>query len=324
MSPSPEPAGELLRARGLRSTPQRRAILGVFAGGRTEHLAADEVHARASRLLPDLSRATVYATLAEFSELGLVAAFGSPEPVRYETHLEPHAHFRCRLCLRVFDLAGGQPQLGDMAECGFVVERIETRAEGICEECTEYDAGLRAGADAMLASGPSIDALSAPGAAVTEIESALGQLLLAASPQGLTRVAFEDHGDVAALRAHASRRRGAGAARRQLAEASASLRAYLSGELSCPAVTVDWERLAPGAPALMATQAIPYASSRSYSSLEHDLGVRDLGELLGRNPVPILMPCHRVRCGAAVPAWFVGGPARRAWLEAHERTHRGS
>ena len=110
----------------MRSTPQRRAILSVFVGGRTEHLAADEVYARASRLVPELSRSTVYATLAEFSELGLLSAFGTPEPVRYETNLDPHAHFRCHLCLRIFDLIGGHQEPGDISDPGFVVERVET------------------------------------------------------------------------------------------------------------------------------------------------------------------------------------------------------
>src|SRR6202020_2637017 len=107
MSLTPDDAGELLRARGMRSTPQRRAILSVFSGGRTEHLSADEIYARASEALSGLSRATVYATLAEFSELGLLSAFGSPEPVRYETNTTHHSHFRCRLCLRIFDLVSG-------------------------------------------------------------------------------------------------------------------------------------------------------------------------------------------------------------------------
>ena len=118
MSHDPDEAGEMLRARGMRSTPQRRAILSVFAGGRTEHLAADEVYARATRLVPELSRGTVYATLAEFSELGLLSAFGTPEPVRYETNLEPHAHFRCHLCLRIFDLTGGQQNPADITDPG--------------------------------------------------------------------------------------------------------------------------------------------------------------------------------------------------------------
>ena len=317
----PEDAGELLRARGMRSTPQRRAILSVFAGGRTEHLSADEVYARASRGLSELSRATVYATLAEFSELGLLSAFGSPEPVRYETNLEPHAHFRCRLCLRIFDLVGGQQDPGDITDPGFVVERVETRAEGICDECTDYDRGLRAGASAMSRSGPSTDTLSASGVAVSEIESPLGTLLLAATPDGLTRLAFDDHGDVHALRAYASSRRGSQAARRHLAEATTSLERYFSGELSLPVCGIDWGQLDPDAAALTATEAIPYATHRSYSTLDQGLSSRDLGRLLGRNPIPVFMPCHRVGRGAETPTAFVGGAVRRQWLDAHEQAH---
>ena len=105
-------AGELLRARGLRVTPQRRAILGAFSHGADEHLSADEIHARAAAVVPELGRGTVYAALAELTELGLLAARGSPEPVRYETNTEPHQHFRCRLCLRLFDVALAEPGAG--------------------------------------------------------------------------------------------------------------------------------------------------------------------------------------------------------------------
>jgi Fe2+ or Zn2+ uptake regulation protein/O6-methylguanine-DNA--protein-cysteine methyltransferase len=305
----------------MRSTPQRRAILSVFVGGRTEHLAADEVYARASRLVPELSRGTVYATLAEFSELGLLSAFGTPEPVRYETNLEPHAHFRCHLCLRVFDLISGQQEPGDISDPGFVVERVETRAEGICDECTDYDIGLREGVRAIIKSGPGTDTLLATGAAVSAIESPLGTLLMAATPRGLTRLAFDDHADVDALRAHASSRRGSQAARRHLAEASTSLQKYFAGELSCPVGGIDWEQLEPTAPALMATQTIIYASHSSYSVLDQGLPARELGQLLGRNPIPVFMPCHRVRRGTETPTSFVGGADRRQWLETHEQTH---
>jgi Fe2+ or Zn2+ uptake regulation protein/O6-methylguanine-DNA--protein-cysteine methyltransferase len=320
MSLTPNDAGALLRDRGMRSTPQRRAILSVFVGGRTEHLSADEIYARASEALPELSRATVYATLAEFSELGLLSAFGSPEPVRYETNLEPHAHFRCYLCLRVFDLVGGQQRPGDIADPGFVATRVETRAEGICDECTGYDVGLTAGARSIMKSGPSIDTLSISGAAVREIASPLGALLLAATPLGLTRVAFQDHADAAALHAHASSRRGSHAARQHLAEASASLERYLAGEPPRPFCSVDWEQVK-AATALRSTEAIPYAGRRSYSELDQDLPARDVGHLLGCNPIPIFMPCHRVTRGTEVPTSFVGGVTRRRWLEAHEQAH---
>ena len=261
----------------MRSTPQRRAILSVFAGGPTEHLSADEIYARASQALSELSRATVYATLAEFSELGLLSAFGSPEPVRYDTNLEPHAHFRCRLCLRISDLVGGRQDPADINEPGFVIERVETRAEGVCNECTAYAAGLHAGASAIRKSGPATDTLLVSGVAVSEIESPLGTLILAATPQGLTRVAFDDHGDVDALRTHASRRRGSQRAREHLAEASASLQEYFSGECSLPACSVDWAQLASDAPALTTTEAIPYGTHRSYSTLDPVLSLETWG-----------------------------------------------
>src|SRR4051812_34783820 len=97
-----------LRQRGLRVTPQRRAILAAL--GEHEHLSADEGHARASAAVPGVSRGTGYAPLAELTELGLIAAFGSPEPVRYEGNVEPHQHFRCRHCGRLFDVGLPAPE----------------------------------------------------------------------------------------------------------------------------------------------------------------------------------------------------------------------
>ena len=220
-------------------------------GGPTEHLSADEVYARAAESLPDLSRATVYATLAEFSELGLLSAFGAPEPVRYETNTTHHSHFHCRLCLRIFDLLSGLQNPGEITDAGFSVERVDTRAEGICAECNDYDAGLRAGARAISRSGPATDTLAAPGVATAAFDGPLGALLLAATPQGLTRVAFEGHGDFDALRAHATSRRGSHAARRHLADAAAKLRDYFAGNTDRVQWVIDWAFLeSSGAPAL--------------------------------------------------------------------------
>src|SRR3954451_18971772 len=150
MESSTPDVGALLRELGLRSTPQRRAILRAFSSGPVEHLSADEVHARASQELPDLGRGTVYSTLAEFTEVGLLAAFGSSEPVRYETNTEAHDHFRCRLCLRIFDVDTLSAVEQSMPE-GFTLERLETRAEGVCADCGDYERGLREGTTTILA-----------------------------------------------------------------------------------------------------------------------------------------------------------------------------
>ena len=321
MGPRSDQPGELLRARGLRSTPQRRAILAAFHGGPAEHLSADEVYIRAVESVPDLSRGTVYATLAEFSELGLLSASGAPEPVRYETNTTHHSHFRCRLCLRTFDLVSGLQNPKEITNPGFTVERVDTRAEGICPDCNDYDAGLRAGARAIARSGPTADTLAAPGVATAILDGPLGALLLAATPQGLTRVAFEGHGDFDALRARATSRRGSQAARRHLADAAAKLRDYFAGHTDRVQWVIDWPFLeSSGALALRSTESIPYAGHRSYTDVAHAGSARDLGRIMGANPIPIVTPCHRVTRGVEIPTTFVGGAERRHWLESHETT----
>ena len=125
----PDPA-EALRARGLRVTPQRRAILGAFSDRPEEHLSADEIHARAAAVVPEIGRGTVYATLAELTELGLLAAFGAAEPVRYETNTADHAHFRCRLCLRLFDVDLAPPRAASLERQGYARRAHHDRRRG--------------------------------------------------------------------------------------------------------------------------------------------------------------------------------------------------
>jgi Fe2+ or Zn2+ uptake regulation protein/O6-methylguanine-DNA--protein-cysteine methyltransferase len=315
MGSSTSDVGVLLRELGLRSTPQRRAILRAFSSGSAEHLSADEVHARASQELPDLGRGTVYSTLAEFTELGLLSAFGTSEPVRYETNTEPHDHFRCRLCLRLFDLDTLKAAEQSMPR-GFTLERTETRAEGTCADCGDYERGLRKGTMTIAASG----ALAQPapqGIACVVTEGPLGPIALAANDEGLLRIAFEGHGDIEELRARAASRRGSRAARSHVERQD-----YLDGrasEIGCP---VDWSGLAvPDGRALAATRAIPYGDHRSYSALGSERPAYDIGLTMGANPIPIAAPCHRVTRGIERPQIFVGGAERRRWLDAHERQH---
>jgi methylated-DNA-[protein]-cysteine S-methyltransferase len=319
VSQKPPDSAALLRSHGLRSTPQRRAILAAFEGGPTEHLSADEVHARAAQSMPDLGRGTVYATLAEFTELGLLSAFGAPEPVRYETNTAGHDHFRCRLCLRLFDLdLGGAPALAAIK--GFRIERIERKAEGVCAECSDYDSGLSEGTVAIRASESDGSALAQRGVAGRVLEGPLGPLLLAASARGLIRIAFEEDAEAERLRALASSRRGGETARRHLERAAGQIEAYFGGAAAEIESAIDWEALSPSQrDALPATTEIPYGAKRSYLDLSVDLPARSLGAILGANPIPLVMPCHRVTRGVEVPESFVGGSERRRWLLAHEQ-----
>jgi Fe2+ or Zn2+ uptake regulation protein/O6-methylguanine-DNA--protein-cysteine methyltransferase len=306
--------GELLRARGLRVTPQRRAILGAFSHGPAEHLSADEIHARATAIVPELGRGTVYATLAELTELGILGALGSPEPVRYETNTTPHHHFRCRLCVRLFDVEIAQPATEGLRDRRFVVEHVAVTAEGICADCVDYDKGLRAGA--KRARGRPSPELPANVAATTA-ETPLGTLTLGATPEGVVRVVFESHADVPALQDAISARRGARAAREHIVAARGAIAEYFAGR-PVGECAIDWDSL-PGARTLRAALAIPRGQDASYEALDPSTEALARGQILGANPVAILVPCHRVTRGHEVPGDYVGGIEKRDALRRFER-----
>jgi Fe2+ or Zn2+ uptake regulation protein/O6-methylguanine-DNA--protein-cysteine methyltransferase len=323
MPHSEETIRQTLRSHGLRNTPQRHAILNAFEQDTGEHLSAEEIHGRAASSVPGLSRGTVYAALNELTELGLLSAVGLPEPVRYELNTARHDHFRCRLCLRLFDLNSDSdsPGLGPPRS---IVERVDVRSEGICADCVDYEAGLLAGTRAIQRGSrslPWVDMLQSPDVACAASEGPLGRVLLAASSAGLIRLAFEEHFDAGELEARAATRRGSRTAREHLNTAGDALGKFLAGESPELECTIDPRGIASAAEALPATRAIPYAAHASYLKVADGLAPRDLGRWMGANPMPVVFPCHRVSRGKEVPEAFVGGIDRRRWLESHEREY---
>lgn len=306
-------AGDLLRRHNLRSTPQRRAILAAFRGTSTEHLSAEEVLARAASAVPEIGRGTVYATLAELAELGLLASVGSSDPVRYETNLAPHDHFHCRLCMRLFDVELGGGSLRRHRLNGFTIERMVVRAEGICSACGDYLRGLDDGAAGILERpvllGERISAL-----ACAAVDSPIGKLGMAASSSGIVRVAFADHADAGAIATRSRTRRGPSAARERLRAAAVTLEGYFDGDRTASADLLDHLPDHQSDDLLAAVRLIPYAESLSYDLLGDFLSPYEAGLLLGGNPVALLVPCHRVSRGSERPEAYVGGGERLRFL----------
>ncbi len=72
-----------------------------------------------------------------------------------------------------------------------------------------------------------------------------------------------------------------------------------------------------------ALQAIPLGETRSYGDLARLLGsaARAIGQANGSNPIPILIPCHRVLASGGALGGYSGGegPVTKRWLLDHER-----
>jgi len=117
-------------------TPQRRAIRAALEGAERP-LSPAEIHATASRAVPGLGIATVYRALRdEMAEGWLVAVPLPGEASRYEVAgKEHHHHFHCRVCDRVYEIAGCPAEIRRLLPRGFRLESHELTFGGRCPSC---------------------------------------------------------------------------------------------------------------------------------------------------------------------------------------------
>jgi Fur family ferric uptake transcriptional regulator len=131
---------ERLRTRGWRLTAQRRVVAEVLDGDHV-HFTADEVHARATKRLPEISRATVYNTLGELVTIGeIIEVATDGRAKRYDPNAHhPHQHLVCSRCGTIRDVhPTGDPlaALPDGERFGFTVSDAEVTYRGLCPDCS--------------------------------------------------------------------------------------------------------------------------------------------------------------------------------------------
>ena len=158
--------------------------------------------------------------------------------------------------------------------------------------------------------------------AYTTADSPFGPLLLAQTRRGLVRVGLPNQ-DAEDLLVDLSERVSPRVleAPTQLDEARRELDLYFEGKLDHFDLPLDW-RLSGGfrQRVLRAISRIPYGQTRSYTEMARKAGneraVRAAGTACGSNPIPLVVPCHRVlRTGGALGGYGGGLPMKRALLE---------
>ena len=100
MSRRDEAAASVLRAEGIRATPQRTALLSWLRGARAPQSAEAIVRA----LEGVLDQATVYRGLQEFERAGIVRRVQLKGSARYEAAGAHHHHLICRSCGTIEDV----------------------------------------------------------------------------------------------------------------------------------------------------------------------------------------------------------------------------
>lgn len=153
----------------------------------------------------------------------------------------------------------------------------------------------------------------------TTLPSPVGELTIVAVSDGICGIYFDNHapgpkGSAAWVRDDGAR----------FAAAQKWLQSYFAKTTASehPAVVfatgTDFQKRV-----WRALQQIPISETRTYgdiaSSIGHATAARAVGAAIGRNPLSILVPCHRVVGSNGSLTGFAGGIERKRWLLTHER-----
>jgi methylated-DNA-[protein]-cysteine S-methyltransferase len=155
-------------------------------------------------------------------------------------------------------------------------------------------------------------------------DSPVGRLLVAVTPRGLVRVSYVDKGHDAVL-AELAERISPRILAAPLDEPRRELEEFFAGRRQQFSLPIDWRLVgtAFAKQVLLATSRIPYGGSASYGEVAREAGNprahRATGTALGRNPLPIVVPCHRVLKADGAIGNYAGGVQRKLTLLAVEQ-----
>jgi len=161
-----------------------------------------------------------------------------------------------------------------------------------------------------------------PTSLYTHMDSPIGPLLLCGDEQRLSHLYTAPHSE------NPEAVRGRRRADAPFADVCMQLEAYFAGER----VEFDVPLNTDGAPAFFATVwhrllAIPFGTTISYRELAREVGrptaARAVGMANGRNPIAIIVPCHRVIGSGGALTGYAGGIERKRYLLCHEADVRG-
>ena len=152
------------------------------------------------------------------------------------------------------------------------------------------------------------------------LRTPIGVLRVTASDRGVTNI------DRVAMKsnrvARQSSQRGTPAAQRQADRAVRELREYFAGKRTRFTVPVQLEGTPFQEQAWATMRKIPYGHTMSYAeqatAMRAPRAVRAVGSANGANPVPIIVPCHRVVASNGGLGGYALGLAMKRWLLAHE------
>jgi len=150
----------------------------------------------------------------------------------------------------------------------------------------------------------------------TTMASPVGALRLVADDEALVGVFFADHRPAPTIVARTVSRHAV------LDRAAEQLAEYFAGSRRVFDLPLDPRGTQMQRQVWYALATIPFGTTTSYGALAAALGrpgsARAIGHANARNPLSIVLPCHRVVGSAGALTGYAGGTERKRWLLAHE------
>lgn len=130
---------EILKENDIAPSMQRIKILEYLQSYKT-HPTADMIYQALADEMPTLSKTTVYNTLKTFTNKGIIVALSIFEnEVRFEFNTEPHIHFKCIKCGKIYDLDKTFDLYEDKEINGHKITEHHVNLRGICKECLKKE-----------------------------------------------------------------------------------------------------------------------------------------------------------------------------------------
>ena len=144
------------------------------------------------------------------------------------------------------------------------------------------------------------------------VETSIGELGVEASEAGLRRVRLPGGGALDAS--------GSGTAQARVAAAAEQIAEYARGEREVFEVELDWSGVEPTHRRVLETlcEIAPFGRTVTYGELGRRAGVddpREVGVMMATNPLPLVVPCHRVVASDGLGGYGGGLELKRRLLE---------
>ncbi len=126
---------DLFKAKGIKPSIQRLSVLRYIIQHKN-HPSVDTIYKALSPEIPTLSKTTIYNTLDQLVEKGIVTALTiSDNEVRYDFILSDHPHFLCSVCGKIYDVnSDADFSNGDFVD-GHKIDEIQLHYKGTCRGC---------------------------------------------------------------------------------------------------------------------------------------------------------------------------------------------